>query len=90
MLGAGSTVLLALRSLGDWAAGAEKLSLLWWDDGYEVYGYGDSVGEYGMFATGGRTATLIARGETSVLVPDYQLNEAVNLLKGINLLQKTN
>jgi monoamine oxidase len=27
----------------DWAAGADNLSLLWWDDGYEVYGYGDSV-----------------------------------------------
>lgn len=27
----------------DWAAGTERLSTLWWDDGYEVYGYGDSV-----------------------------------------------
>ncbi len=27
----------------DWAAGAENLSGLNWDDGYEVYGYGDSV-----------------------------------------------
>jgi monoamine oxidase len=34
---------LALLSRDDWAAGAKNLSLLWWDDGYEVYGYGDSV-----------------------------------------------
>ena len=34
---------VALLSRDDWAAGPEKLSLLWWDDGYEVYGYGDSV-----------------------------------------------
>src|SRR5262249_6534718 len=34
---------LALVSRDDWAAGADHLSLLWWDDGYEVYGYGDSV-----------------------------------------------
>lgn len=34
---------LALLSRDDWAAGASNLSLLWWDDGYEVYGYGDSV-----------------------------------------------
>jgi len=34
---------LALLSRDDWAAGADNLSLLFWDDGYEVYGYGDSV-----------------------------------------------
>src|SRR5262249_35716449 len=34
---------LALVSRDDWAAEADRLSLLWWDDGYEVYGYGDSV-----------------------------------------------
>lgn len=34
---------LALFSRDDWAAGAEQLSLLSWDDGYEVYAYGDSV-----------------------------------------------
>lgn len=34
---------VALLSRDDWAAGAGNLSLLWWDDGYEVYGYGDSV-----------------------------------------------
>jgi monoamine oxidase len=30
-------------SRDDWAADTERLSALWWDDGYEVYGYGDSV-----------------------------------------------
>ena len=30
-------------SRDDWAAGTDRLSTLWWDDGYEVYGYGDSV-----------------------------------------------
>lgn len=34
---------VALLSRDDWAAGASHLSLLFWDDGYEVYGYGDSV-----------------------------------------------
>ena len=32
----------------DWAAGAENLSLLGWDEGYEVYGYGDSIFVEGM------------------------------------------
>jgi monoamine oxidase len=34
---------LTLLGRDDWAAGIERLSLLSWDDGYEVYGYGDSV-----------------------------------------------
>jgi monoamine oxidase len=34
---------LTLLGRDDWAAGIEQLSLLSWDDGYEVYGYGDSV-----------------------------------------------
>lgn len=34
---------LALWARDDCAADAERLSFLWWDDGYEVYGYGDSV-----------------------------------------------
>lgn len=34
---------LTLMAREDWASGAERLSLRWWDDGYEVYGYGDSV-----------------------------------------------
>jgi hypothetical protein len=33
---------------------------------------GDVVGEYGMFLAGNRTATLRARGATSVLALDYQ------------------
>jgi hypothetical protein len=39
----------ALLARDDCAADEETLSLLWWDDGYEVYGYGDSVflGGYG-------------------------------------------
>ncbi len=32
-----------LLARDDWAAGAEVLSAYYWDDGYEVYGYGDSV-----------------------------------------------
>jgi len=35
-------------------------------------GSGGVVGEYGMFLAGGRTATLMARGETVVLELDYQ------------------
>lgn len=34
---------LMLMAREDWACGADQLSLRWWDDGYEVYGYGDSV-----------------------------------------------
>ncbi len=34
---------LAMLSRDDWAAGADNLSLFSWDEGYEVYGYGDSV-----------------------------------------------
>jgi hypothetical protein len=34
---------LALLIRDDCAAEAADLSCLWWDDGYEVYGYGDSV-----------------------------------------------
>ena len=40
----------------DWAAGADNLSLLWWDDGYEVYGYGDSVFVDGLQALAARLA----------------------------------
>jgi monoamine oxidase len=39
---------LTLLSRDDWAAGADNLSLLNWDEGYEVYGYGDSVFAEGM------------------------------------------
>jgi monoamine oxidase len=34
---------LALWARDDCAADEGALSFLWWDDGYEVYGYGDSV-----------------------------------------------
>src|SRR3954467_600862 len=34
---------ITLFSRDDCAAGDRELSLHWWDDGYEVYGYGDSV-----------------------------------------------
>ncbi len=34
---------LALSAREDCAAGAERLSARYWDDGYEVYGYGDSL-----------------------------------------------
>jgi monoamine oxidase len=47
---------LALLSRDDWAAGASNLSLLWWDDGYEVYGYGDSVFVDGLGALTARLA----------------------------------
>lgn len=43
---------LTMLSRDDWAAGAESLSLLSWDEGYEVYGYGDSV-----FADGAQALT---------------------------------
>ncbi len=46
-----------LLSRDDWAAGAESLSLLSWDDGYEVYGYGDSVFIDGMQALPERLAS---------------------------------
>ena len=48
---------ITLLSRDDWAAGAKNLSLLWWDDGYEVYGYGDSVFVGGI---GALTAELAA------------------------------
>ena len=34
---------MALWTRDDCAADDEELSFLWWDDGYQVYGYGDSV-----------------------------------------------
>jgi len=39
---------LTMLARDDWAAGADNLSLLWWDEGYEVYGYGDSIFVEGM------------------------------------------
>src|SRR4051794_27858550 len=43
-------------SRDDWAADTEKLSALWWDDGYELYGYGDSVFVDGVGALAERLA----------------------------------
>lgn len=34
---------MTVVSRDDWATGPEHLSTLWWDDGFELYGYGDSV-----------------------------------------------
>jgi len=34
---------VTLSARDDCGADGQTLSLLWWDDGYEVYGYGDSV-----------------------------------------------
>src|SRR6185295_9502522 len=34
---------IALMARDDCGADDPSLSLLWWDEGYEVYGYGDSV-----------------------------------------------
>src|SRR4029079_15872371 len=40
---------IRLWARDDCAADERELSTLWWDDGYQVYGYGDSVlvGGYG-------------------------------------------
>lgn len=34
---------MQLMAREDWAAGADRLSALAWDDGHEVFGYGDSI-----------------------------------------------
>lgn len=39
---------VALSARDDCAADEETLSFRWWDDGYEVYGYGDSVVVHGF------------------------------------------
>lgn len=41
---------IALSSRDDCAADERNLSFLWWDDGYEVYGYGDSIVVGGLSA----------------------------------------
>jgi monoamine oxidase/CRP-like cAMP-binding protein len=41
---------IALSARDDCAADEKALSFLWWDDGYEVYGYGDSIIERGYGA----------------------------------------
>jgi hypothetical protein len=34
---------MTLMARDDWGADGERLSATWWDEGYELYGYGDSV-----------------------------------------------
>src|SRR2546423_8118645 len=49
---------IALMARDDCGADDPSLSLLWWDEGYEVYGYGDSV-----FAQGfGSLTSALAKG----------------------------
>ena len=49
---------IALTARDDCGADDPSLSLLWWDEGYEVYGYGDSV-----FADGfGALTTALGKG----------------------------
>jgi monoamine oxidase len=53
---------LALLIRDDCAADSSDLSFLWWDDGYEVYGYGDSILEHGYGAlASGLASTLDVR-----------------------------
>jgi len=49
---------VALSARDDCAADEQSLSFLWWDDGYEVYGYGDSVLTEGF----GTLTNRLARG----------------------------
>jgi monoamine oxidase len=49
---------IALTARDDCAADVAGLSGLWWDDGYEVYGYGDSVIVHGY----GALIEALARG----------------------------
>lgn len=54
-------------SRDDWAAEPDQLSALWWDEGYELYGYGDSVFVDGVGALVERMAEgLQIRRETVV------------------------
>ena len=50
---------LALLIRDDCAADSSDLSFLWWDDGYEVYGYGDSVLEHGYGALASALASTL-------------------------------
>jgi len=49
---------IALTARDDCAADDSTLSFLWWDEGYEVYGYGDSVFVRGF----GSLAEALAKG----------------------------
>ena len=50
---------LALVIRDDWGADSRDVSFLWWDDGYEVYGYGDSVLEHGYGALASALASSL-------------------------------
>jgi monoamine oxidase len=50
---------LALLIRDDCAADSSDLSFLWWDDGYEVYGYGDSILEHGYGALASALASTL-------------------------------
>jgi monoamine oxidase len=50
---------MALVIRDDCAADASDVSFLWWDDGYEVYGYGDSVLERGYGALASALASTL-------------------------------
>jgi monoamine oxidase len=50
---------LALLIRDDCAADSNDMSFLWWDDGYEVYGYGDSVLEHGYGALASALASTL-------------------------------
>jgi flavin-dependent amine oxidoreductase/cyclic nucleotide-binding protein len=54
------------------AAGAVRVELPGQAEPIARVGRGGVVGEYGLFVTGGRTATLRAEGPTAVLTLDYQ------------------
>ncbi len=62
---------LALLARDDCAAGDEQLSFYSWDDGYEVYGYGDSI------VVGGYSALVAALAQGL----DIQLNQVVTEIR---------
>ena len=62
---------LALWTRDDCAADDAALSFLWWDDGYEVYGYGDSVLRPGFGALADALAADV----------DVRLGETVRLIE---------
>ena len=65
---------IALSARDDCGADEPSLSFLWWDDGYEVYGYGDSVVMKGF----GALASELAQGidiRTQCVVRRIQYDE---------------
>ena len=67
---------LALWTRDDCAADDDALSFLWWDEGYEVYGYGDSVLRPGFGALADALATEARR-----LGVDVRLGEPVRRIE---------